>query len=533
MGRENLRYDRHVTPNRRIATREGEASRWISTRGPRLGHRPTNPTTPTRRSHGMPASRRCDPASWTSCATTSASAGGRDRAGLVRGDRAGGARPGGASLAGQHQPRLPAEGQAGLLSVARIPDRPAAGRRAEQSRPDRMPCARRWRALGVDLDAAARRWSRTRHSAMAGSAGWPRASWKAWRRSASPPTATASATTTACSGRSSRTAGSRNPGGLAVASATRGSSSGRRSRYDIGFGGTVEAVRDGADGTHALCLAPGRDDRRRWPTTRRSSAGAAACEHAAAVVGARRRPAAARCVQPRRPCGRAAPTGCGRRRSRKVLYPSDDDARRAGTAAAAGVFLRLRLAAGPGAPAHRRGYRRPRHAADKVAIQLNDTHPAIAVAELMRHPASTCTACRGTRPGASRTATQLHQPHPAARGAGDLAGAADGAAAAAPHADHLPDQRAATSTRVRRSASRRRPAAVARLADRRGAGRRVRMGHLAFLGSHGVNGVSALHTDLMRETVFQRPARALSRTASSTRPTASPSAAGCTRPIPG
>ena len=34
-------------------------------------------------------------------------------------------------------------------------------------------------------------------------------------------------------------------------------------------------------------------------------------------------------------------------------------------------------------------------------------------------------------------------------------------------------------------------------------GRRVRMGHLAFLGARRVNGVSALHTDLMRSTVFQ------------------------------
>ena len=33
-------------------------------------------------------------------------------------------------------------------------------------------------------------------------------------------------------------------------------------------------------------------------------------------------------------------------------------------------------------------------------------------------------------------------------------------------------------------------------------GRRVRMSHLAFLGSHRINGVSALHTELMRETVF-------------------------------
>ncbi|MGU3538216.1 glycogen/starch/alpha-glucan phosphorylase [Methylobacterium sp. A54F] len=34
-------------------------------------------------------------------------------------------------------------------------------------------------------------------------------------------------------------------------------------------------------------------------------------------------------------------------------------------------------------------------------------------------------------------------------------------------------------------------------------GRRVRMGHLAFHGSRRVNGVSALHTDLMRSTVFR------------------------------
>ncbi|WP_397450334.1 glycogen/starch/alpha-glucan phosphorylase [Pseudomonas sp. NA-150] len=33
-------------------------------------------------------------------------------------------------------------------------------------------------------------------------------------------------------------------------------------------------------------------------------------------------------------------------------------------------------------------------------------------------------------------------------------------------------------------------------------GRRVRMGNLAFIGSHSINGVSALHTQLMRKTVF-------------------------------
>src|SRR6202030_3838850 len=36
-----------------------------------------------------------------------------------------------------------------------------------------------------------------------------------------------------------------------------------------------------------------------------------------------------------------------------------------------------------------------------------------------------------------------------------------------------------------------------------GGERRVRMAHLAFVGSYRVNGVSALHTDLMRRTVFR------------------------------
>jgi starch phosphorylase len=34
-------------------------------------------------------------------------------------------------------------------------------------------------------------------------------------------------------------------------------------------------------------------------------------------------------------------------------------------------------------------------------------------------------------------------------------------------------------------------------------GRQVRMGHLAFIGAHRVNGVSALHTELLRKTVFR------------------------------
>src|SRR5439155_17675093 len=36
-----------------------------------------------------------------------------------------------------------------------------------------------------------------------------------------------------------------------------------------------------------------------------------------------------------------------------------------------------------------------------------------------------------------------------------------------------------------------------------GEDRRLRMGHLAFLGSARTNGVSAMHTELMRQTVFR------------------------------
>ncbi|MCL2714709.1 MAG: glycogen/starch/alpha-glucan phosphorylase [Alphaproteobacteria bacterium] len=39
------------------------------------------------------------------------------------------------------------------------------------------------------------------------------------------------------------------------------------------------------------------------------------------------------------------------------------------------------------------------------------------------------------------------------------------------------------------------------LIDERG-NRRVRMGHLAFTGSHAINGVSAMHSELLRQTVF-------------------------------
>ena len=77
---------------------------------------------------------------------------------------------------------------------------------------------------------------------------------------------------------------------------------------------------------------------------------------------------------------------------------------------------------------------------------------------------------------------------------------------------------------------RRRCSAVS-LIDENG-GRRVRMGTLAFVGSHKVNGVSALHTELMRQTVFRPmhqlfPDRIINKTNGIT------SAAGCWGPTRG
>ena len=147
---------------------------------------------------------------------------------------------------------------------------------------------------------------------------------------------------------------------------------------------------------------------------------------------------------------------------------------------------------------------------DKVAIQLNDTHPAIAIAELMRILVD----LHGLKWAAAWKLTtrhlRLHQPHAAARGARDLAGGAARAAAAAADADHLRDQRRGADRGARALGFTDAQIANVSLIDE-GGSRRVRMGQLAFVGSHSINGVSALHTELMKKTVFCRPQQALSR----------------------
>ncbi len=139
---------------------------------------------------------------------------------------------------------------------------------------------------------------------------------------------------------------------------------------------------------------------------------------------------------------------------------------------------------------------------DKVAIQLNDTHPAIAVAEMMRLLVDV----HGIEWGAAwatTVATFAYTNHTL------LPEALETWPVSlmerllprhmqiiyllnARHLEHVnahgPVDDALLST-------------LSVIDERHG--RRVRMGHLAFLGSHSINGVSALHTSLMQKTVFR------------------------------
>jgi len=139
--------------------------------------------------------------------------------------------------------------------------------------------------------------------------------------------------------------------------------------------------------------------------------------------------------------------------------------------------------------------------ADKVAIQLNDTHPAIGVAELMRllvdeHGVSWDEAWRITVGCFSYTNHTL-LPEALETWAVPLMERLlprhmqiiyllNGR-----HLEHVRSLGQGADYQL----------ASASLIDERN-GRRVRMGHLAFLGSHAINGVSALHTSLIQRSLF-------------------------------
>jgi starch phosphorylase len=139
--------------------------------------------------------------------------------------------------------------------------------------------------------------------------------------------------------------------------------------------------------------------------------------------------------------------------------------------------------------------------ADHAAVQLNDTHPAIAVAELMRilvdeHAVAWTKAWKITRATLSYTNHTL-LPEALETWPVDLIGRL-----LPRHLQiiylinwiHLQETEKCGFTDTEFLAN---VSLVHENDDKR-----VRMAHLAFLGSHCVNGVSGLHTELLRRTVF-------------------------------
>ena len=186
----------------------------------------------------------------------------------------------------------------------------------------------------------------------------------------------------------------------------------------------------------------------------------------------------------------------------KVLYPSD--------ATPAGQELRLRQEFFFASASlqdlvrrHLKTYGSIETLCDKAAIQLNDTHPAIGVVELMRilvdlHDLPWAKAWEVTQATFGYTnhtllpeALETWPVHlmerllPRHMQIIYLVNAV--------HLDGLRDQ-GKTEPALLQSVS---------LIEESWGRQRVRMGNLAFIGSHRVNGVSALHTELMRETVFR------------------------------
>jgi hypothetical protein len=137
---------------------------------------------------------------------------------------------------------------------------------------------------------------------------------------------------------------------------------------------------------------------------------------------------------------------------------------------------------------------------DKAAIQLNDTHPSVAVAELMRllvdvHGLEFNEAWDVTKRTVGYT---NHTLLPEALESWPL-----------PLFERLLPRHMqiiyAINSRVLREARKAglddRAIAAISLIDE-GGERRVRMANLAFVGAHSINGVAALHTELMKTTVF-------------------------------
>ena len=185
----------------------------------------------------------------------------------------------------------------------------------------------------------------------------------------------------------------------------------------------------------------------------------------------------------------------------QILYPSDDTP--------AGQELRLRqeyfltsASLQDLLARHIRQHGDVRSLADKCAIQLNDTHPAIAVPELMRllvdqHGIPWAEAWQITTNTISYTNHTLLPEALESWAVSLLERLLPRHMQIIYEINKLHLDSLAASGRSDAP-----PLHEVSIIDE-AAGRRVRMGTLAFLGSHKVNGVSALHSELMRQTVFR------------------------------
>ena len=183
-----------------------------------------------------------------------------------------------------------------------------------------------------------------------------------------------------------------------------------------------------------------------------------------------------------------------------VLYPSDSTP--------AGLELRLRqefffvsASLQDLVRRHMQQYNDIRTLPDKVAIQLNDTHPTVAVVELMRllmdeHNLVWNDAWEITQAVTAYTNHTL-LPEALERWAVHLFERLlprHMQIVYAINAKLIADTQALPQSTPELLAS-------VSLIDENG-GRWLRMGQLAFVGSHSINGVSALHTELMKQSVF-------------------------------
>ena len=224
-------------------------------------------------------------------------------------------------------------------------------------------------------------------------------------------------------------------------------------------------------------------------------------QHAAAVDGARRGPDPARCLQQRRLCRRPGREQQGGDHHPRALS-GRLDAGGPGAAPAAGVFLHLRLAAGHHPPPHAaiwRGAFAGRQGGDPAQRHASRRSPWPSSCA----SSSTITASTGTRPGRSpraASATPTTRCCPRRWKAGRCTCSSMCCRATC----RSSTRSTPSSSPMRRSGrtARREFLASVSLIDEHN-GRRVRMGQLAFAGSHSINGVSALHTSLMKQSVFR------------------------------